>query len=216
MTKPAHHSAPVFTALLLLTSSLALAQDAGVADAGAPVGAAEGENCTCDDDCQAGLLCGDAEGALRCAAACDVTNPDCGPERVCVFAAREEGADAKGACVALPSGTLLPPATPCNRSEDCAAGTCVVASAIGRTVCRSSCTEEADCPEGYLCTDGVCTGATAIVGLSCDSLNEEEVRDDPVDEPAESTGCSHLRAHHAAPSLLAALPLLALLRRRRR
>jgi hypothetical protein len=170
----------------------------------------QGEPCACSDECVGGLKCTAGEGQ-----AFPVCTPNCGsggtvcPDGFsCVLAAIPDGQDSgEGACV-LDGAEGAPPAASCERDSDCAEGVCLVSTVVGRRICQVQCDSASDCPDGYACTEGICTGGGATDGITCPIMEPDADMDMP--------GCSHLEeGGQAAPlGLLALLPLLVLRRRR--
>lgn len=142
----------------------------------------QGEVCTCNGECVAGLLCVEAlDGAQVCAPKCSGEDASCPAGFACVLGARPSNGDpAEGTCIKLDDDGLKPLASLCQRDSECAAGLCLATDVIGRTVCKKSCDTAEDCPGGYKCIDEVCVGAGASEGIACP--------DDPDPDPP-GCGC---------------------------
>jgi hypothetical protein len=170
----------------------------------------QGEPCACNDECVAGLKCTAGEGQPFpvCTPNCGSGGTVCPDGFSCVLAAVPDGQDSgEGACV-LDGEDGAPPAAACERDSDCAEGICLVSTVVGRRICQVQCDSAADCPDGYACTEDICTGGGATDGITC-----------PIMEPGddmEMPACSHLDGvGEGAPwGLFALLPLLVLRRRR--
>lgn len=168
----------------------------------------QGEVCACNDECITGLLCTEAlSGKQVCSPTCSAEDANCPVGFACVFgAAPTDGAPAKGTCVRLAEDDLRPVASLCQRDSDCAAGLCVATSVIGRTVCKKSCTEDTDCPDGsYRCVNDVCVSRGASEGILC-----------PAEPEPSACGCRASTRQAPAPlGVPFGMALAALLMRRR-
>lgn len=127
----------------------------------------KGERCACDDECVEGLACvPGAGGDPVCASTCSSADADCGAGFACVLSPKE-GDVAPGRCVKLAPGEGKPPASVCASDGECAEGGCLAVNSVGRSICRSSCDDDAACASGTACVDGVCVGAPGEASIPC-------------------------------------------------
>ncbi len=135
------------------------------------------------DGCGACLRAADASGAFGtgCSADADCASRRCwspGPEGVCTAPCGAEGRCAPGfTCdgeLCVPEDTAGGVGDACTTKTDCATGMCGHA-ADGASFCTRSCSEDADCGDGYSCTqttdgEGACwpeEGASQRRGGGC-------------------------------------------------
>lgn len=167
----------------------------------------QGEACAHNCECVEGLIClGQIDGSQVCTKRCGGTEQGgCGTGFACVLGARKtNGAESEGACMKVPYGTKQPVASSCEVDGQCEQGRCRASRTIGRTVCRFTCDEAADCPgDNYRCVEKECVGPSSYEGIEC---------------PDEPSGCgcnaTASRADMAGAGLAGLLFFL--LRRRRR
>lgn len=168
----------------------------------------QGEVCTCNDECVTGLMCVDSlDGTPVCSPSCSADDANCPVGFACVLGAKPtNGAAAPGVCLRLGAEAKKPLSSICERDSDCEEGVCIATSVVGRTVCRKSCDEDADCPLAYRCIEDVCVAQGASEGIICP------------EEPEEDCSCSQAGENgtkHTRYAGLAALMLLGLSLRRR-
>lgn len=133
----------------------------------------QGEACSCNDECVDGLVCVERQGGGGlCAPPCSGDDVSCPAGFTCVLGAMGDDGAAAGLCRKL-EGDGAPPGAVCQRDDECAAGLCARAAPVGRTVCRSTCASDDECPAEHACTDGVCLSAAARDGIVCGSDLDE-------------------------------------------